>query len=364
MRSIVSFVCLQMIIVALLMPACAGIRWKCADRFGQLEIMGIACDGDEDKRGNIVLNIPRFVDGVEVAKIADGAFRGNQEITSVFVPSNVNCIGSEAFLACSNLTTLVLEPSDIGSSLSILSMAFANCVRLKNIDVKTRCISVSSYAFANCTSIEEAVLSECCEMCESSFCGCKKLARVDMAMYSDELLSAFWGCDALKTISISDENPMYRVVDGALVYKNHAWLLRYPSGWAEEKVDLHFHPELIFPYAFESCQAKEIVLREGLRAIGKAAFSRCVNIREISIPSSVEAIDDYAFAGCYNLVTVAFKGDRLPEVGENVFPANVKFKGDRLSPEHFIALERSKMHVHQNSSLDGSGSAKVQEAKR
>jgi hypothetical protein len=53
-------------------------------------------------------------------------------------------------------------------------------------------------------------------------------------------------------------------------------------------------------------------------------------------------LDDFSFASCSNLTTVVFNGDRLPELGENVFPPWVEFKGDRLTPEQVSILEKAK----------------------
>ena len=60
------------------------------------------------------------------------------------------------------------------------------------------------------------------------------------------------------------------------------------------------------------------------------------------VPSSVELVDDNAFIGCSNLTTVVFNGDKLPELGDSVFPPWVKFKGDKLTPEQIALLERAK----------------------
>ncbi len=43
-------------------------------------------------------------------------------------------------------------------------------------------------------------------------------------------------------------------------------------------------------------------------SIGRQAFWNCVNLKTVTIPSSVTSIGYAAFYGCYNLETITFKG--------------------------------------------------------
>ena len=323
----------------------ADVTWECAKHDGHWEVIGFSYAKEQTMCKCAELKIPSTVGDVKIDGVGQYAFKSNQDIAAVVVPSNITFIGREAFYACSNLTSLIFEPGQCG--LTISADAFADCVRLKKVDITKRATMISAYAFANCSSLKEVVLSrECYNVDERCFSRCANLLRIDMSNVSSDWMSAFQGCDSLIDVVVSKENPTYKTWNGMLVYRNRNVFLRCPSGLRSNKIDLTFRPELICPFAFESCQAKEVILYEGLKAIGTAAFNLCTNIVGISIPSTVELIDDYAFFGCSNLVTITFCGDKLPELGECVFPSSVKFNGACLSPSQISILEHAKDTLH------------------
>jgi hypothetical protein len=314
------------------------ISWKYADGPGGLAITGASIDSPSE---GIELGFPREIDGRLVERIAQGAFQSNQCLVSVFIPSNIVSVGRRAFHSCTNLTMVVFEQGDAG--LMINADAFACCVNLKTLGLKCRRMSIDAYAFANCFNVEEVELPDYCyNIDERSFLGCRNLLRIDLSHASSEWLSAFEGCNSLREIKVSEDNATYAIIDGMLVYKNKNNIIKYPPALSADIVELAFKPNVICPFAFETCRAKKIILHEGLKAIGSAAFYMCTNMLEIVVPSSVEFIDENAFIGCSNLATVVFNGDKLPELGENVFPPWVKFKGDRLTPEQVSILEKAK----------------------
>ena len=53
--------------------------------------------------------------------------------------------------------------------------------------------------------------------------------------------------------------------------------------------------------AFEGIPARRVEVSENVKAIGSRAFAECENLREITIPASVEQIADDAFDGCSDI---------------------------------------------------------------
>lgn len=66
------------------------------------------------------------------------------------------------------------------------------------------------------------------------------------------------------------------------------------------------------------CVAKEIILPEGLTAIGECAFKRCIYLRSIVIPDSVKLIGDSAFRECFSLNSVTV-GKNVESIGGLAF---------------------------------------------
>lgn len=52
-------------------------------------------------------------EGVAVTAIGEGAFKGNESIVTVYIPSSVTVIGAEAFMNTVNLTTVTIAPGGL-----------------------------------------------------------------------------------------------------------------------------------------------------------------------------------------------------------------------------------------------------------
>ncbi|MGN1456515.1 MAG: leucine-rich repeat protein [Acutalibacteraceae bacterium] len=82
--------------------------------------------------------------------------------------------------------------------------------------------------------------------------------------------------------------------------------------------------EKIGNYAFSDCKNLEkITLQDGVKEIGDSAFSCCYNIKSITIPGSVEKIGDCAFSSCENLEKLTLENG-VKEIGDGAF-SGVKF---------------------------------------
>ena len=87
--------------------------------------------------------------------------------------------------------------------------------------------------------------------------------------------------------------------------------------------------EMIFKDCFSNCtNLTKVILNEGLRFIGKEAFSNTA-IEEIEIPSTCKFINDKAFMDCKNLKSITF-----PEGIEEIKPF-VCYGCENLEEIHF-----------------------------
>ena len=93
-----------------------------------------------------------------------------------------------------------------------------------------------------------------------------------------------------------------------------------------ESVELH-SDEVVVPESvrsiaakvFNDAEIKEISLPKTLQTIGVGAFSDCVNLTHIDIPSSVTLIDNSAFTGCFALESVKFNQTKPFTLGSRCF---------------------------------------------
>ena len=292
------------------------------------------------------LRIPDVIDGCKVTHIASQAFAYDQRIVAVEIGSNVCQIGRRAFCGCSNLVSVSMSDCAF-SPMRIYGEAFYQCGRMESLKLPEGLKFVGERAFAECSSLKDVRLPDSCDtMCEDTFWNCQALQSVHMALVGryDEsrLLSAFLDCPALKKISVHPDNPAYAVHAGALYYKDMKAIVRCPPMLEDKVFAVRGGVKAVCPFAFESCRFTEITLPDGLVGIGQDAFPGCNNLAAVSIPSSVEVIDDYAFRDCTNLLSVIMNASEMPLMGKDVFPVCTKVVHLPMEREINATTNRSK----------------------
>ena len=129
----------------------------------------------------------------------------------------------------------------------------------------------------------------------------------------------------LKDVLICNENPVYKTVDGIIYSKDGSKLLFCPAGLTGH-VRVLDGTKIIFRNAFTSSQ-----------------------ISEITIPDSVEIIDDAAFASSISLEHVYFsEGNKLMVVGSNAFYGCKALK-QIILPD---SVEHMKSKIFKNSGIE------------
>ena len=242
-----------------------------------------------------LLYIPSYIDRKPVVSIAKRAFNASKTLTAVYVPSTVKDIGDSAFFGCNNLDRVSIQ----GGNLKIGNRAFAGCRSLKRVVFNGAAAELGDYAFWDCSKIaiyytqNVTAIGECAflgsglsgeldlrgakNIKSGAFNGCEITSITFGKNLSEIGPSAFFNCDDLNEIKLSDENDEYVYVDGCLIRRSDNTLV---LGLASA------------------------VIPETVVSIGDYAFAYRKNLSEIAIPSSVTAIGSYAFANCENLKTI------------------------------------------------------------
>ncbi len=86
----------------------------------------------------------------------------------------------------------------------------------------------------------------------------------------------------LTNIQVDENNPNYRSIDGNLYNKDATTLIQYALG----------KTQTLF------------LIPDSVTHIGRAAFSNCKNLTNVTIPNSVTRIESYAFSDCESLTSV------------------------------------------------------------
>lgn len=162
------------------------VKYKVLEN-GKAEITGYSGDGNH-------LTIDRKIDGHEVVRIADSAFRDCTSLSSILFWADIESIGNYAFAGCTNLVSISVpnETKEIGEH------AFEGCLSLSKATLWGD-PNIRKYAFANCTSLKEISIGYNTEIVEThAFDGCTNLQKAKV--WNDDTIiekDAFVNCPKL-----------------------------------------------------------------------------------------------------------------------------------------------------------------------
>lgn len=244
------------LLVALCLPFAASAHYLEVDGivYGTtsaqtVEVLSYRYLHDSFYSGNVTIPQSVVHDGITytVTALGDGAFESCHDLSSLSLPPTIRRIGSHCFYDCS-LPALQLPDS------------------LRIID---------DHAFLY-SSISSLHLPSCFE--EYGEC-------------------AFWARQ-LMSITVDEDNPRYRSIDGWLYSKDSLTLCIVPSGVAGAVVVPPFVRHLGY-IAFAFCSGMtSVALPEGLSSIGDFAFNCCATVDGVVIPSTVTHIGICPFSYC------------------------------------------------------------------
>ena len=206
--------------------------------------------GSPDAAGDVVI-LERFNIGTAeyvVTSIGEGAFKENSNINSISIPETVTDIGASAFEFCINLSAVHLP-----EGLTQLSQRlFWGCSKLMSVNIPSTVRTICSYAFNGCRSLANLTLPT-----SLSFIG-------RGAFYATPWYDALY--------SEAPDGPLY-IGSQLFAYKGDK-----PTG--------------------------EFVIKEGTTCVGYEALRGCDRLTSVTIPSSVNYVDNEAFYGCTGLQAV------------------------------------------------------------
>lgn len=222
-----------------------------------------------------------------ITEIPTGAFKNCTSLKTVTIPDSVKQYGRDAFdgcafehvtvpaLAISYISTASLKTVVITSGETIVYRAFENCANLTSVTLPGSVKCIYSDAFFNCTALNEVHVIDLAKWCEIHF-------------------------------ESYESNPLYSghnlYIDGELVTE-----LKIPDGVTA-----------ISDKAFCGLNVSEVILPEGLKTIGRYAFSWCENLTGVIISDGVTEIGDGAFCWCDCLTDVSIP-DSITYIGDGAF---------------------------------------------
>lgn len=293
---------------------------------------------------DIDIVIPDKHKGKPVVEIGDCAFQNNLYIRSLTFGDNIVAVGKDNLVGCDNIESVV-----IGNGLEDVSgFSFYNLEKLKNVTLGDNVAKIDKRAFYGCgvhfteyegmqylgcsgnpyfalmSRLEETrreyttfKINENCKIIGAwAFDSCYKLETLEIP---DGVRSigeyAFYGCSALKKVSVPDSiTYIGRNFMDAYGNVNYEIFSEYCDGCyiGNEK-----NPYLALVLVKDD-GGDDYRINDNCKLIGRSAFENCKRLTSITIPDSVQSINDYAFYGDESLVSVTI-GKGVAQIGSNLF---------------------------------------------
>lgn len=299
-----------------------------------------------------------YVLPAEVKVIADGAFSGNRNITSLNAAnSSLEKIGNSAFAYCNNLTTVNLGDKAV----AIGNLAFAEAVSLRSIDL-SKCTSIGDFAFYN-TAIPSVTIADGVTVGYRAFS--VGTSTVTGGNYTSKLVNVYLG----NNVNVGDYAFAYAAVATVDMPEQVSVTIGDHAFFYTELVRIDLTKATsIGAYAFAMCNKLASVDLGTLTVIPEGCFSGCaalVNVAAdnvetvegdafaqfdlvsngmqysyegpaivtISLPKA-KVVGDYAFYGCMELASVSLPC--VKEIGEGAFEFCEKLQSITFGDDYHV----------------------------
>ncbi len=241
--------------------------------------------------------IPSEINGYSVVSIGKSAFESCDKLISVSIPDSVTTIGSCAFQNCSSLTSITIPGSlkrvyghyrEYEDSLSRRGW-FEGCSSLREIIIQEGVTAIDDKAFANLPYLYKVVIPE-------------SVTEIGNAVFS--------GCFSMGTFTIPSSLQS--------ILNNGAIKDTVLSGSYVTEIVLSDGISAIGDYAFsELYNLSKITIPDSVQEIGSGVFSNCSSLAEINLPNTVTIIGSSTFKGCSSLSKITM--DSVTEIGSYAF---------------------------------------------
>ena len=175
-------------------------------------------------------------------------------------------------------------------------------------------IQLSSYPY-EVTELRNTSTANVASLVKTLNINIDSLSVIDMSNNINPLTAL----SALQSITISEKNPFFNVVNGVLYNENGTSIYYYLRSKADEQFSIGYMAQTIMPQAFAfNPYLKYLSLGSRLKFIDVGAFEGCSGLQKVDNAKKLERINDRAFAQCVSLTTFN-GGDELSFIGNEAF---------------------------------------------
>ena len=265
------------------------------------------------------VELRRIIIPSTVKEIKANAFNGNSQVEEVVIETKngkgVTTIGDFAFANCTKLKQMQMPDtvSEIGKSL------FFGCSSLENVKISKNITEIAYQMFHTCSLLTEIEVPEGVTIIEAgAFNGCKNLNKITLPSTLQEIVAnSFASCSKLKSIDIhKDSNYIYE--NGILMNK--------------EKTEMRF-------ISSDVLNSDTFYIPDGIEKLEYNIFQNESNIKKIVIPASVTFIEVSFFTGHIEEIEIDEDNPKYMVSNNNIYSKDKKTLYMSLSKDKELVVE-------------------------
>ena len=229
------------------------------------------------------------------------AFKECKQLKSINIPSSVTYIDGTAFYECENI---IQKENGIHYVDTWVVNADTD---IQTITLRDNTVGFAEYAFSGCNNLTGYTVPENIKhISGSAFRDCANLTYLNIHSGVIDIGYCLTGNSTkLTAITVDEENPNYKTIDGNLYTKDGKTLIQYAAGKTDEKFTVPNDVKTIKHYAFlGASNLKSITMSNNVTSIEYGAFYNCKGLTSLTLPNGITKIASYTFGHCENLETV------------------------------------------------------------
>lgn len=234
-------------------------------------------------------------------KLPWATFSGCSSLQSVSLPASVTEIGTEVFSGCESLASISVSdenPVFYSENNCILQRSDNLLVAGCSASVIPESASkIGDYAFCTISNRTISIPDSVTEIGYQAFAG-SKLTEIHFSPYVSYIDNlALVTCNDLKSITVDQDNPVYRSENNCLIRKaDDTLVIGCSASVIPDSVSK------IGDCAFGYCHSlTQISIPDSVTEIGNDAFFFCTSLQEVCIPASVVSMGSRIFCSCTDL---------------------------------------------------------------
>ena len=276
-------------------------------------------EGVFEKTGIARISLPSTIQ-----QISKNCFHASALEELTFVPSNVE-IFEQAFADCDKLKTIEMMTDNGVGVTRIGKMAFANCTALKEIAIPSSITAMGEKSFSGCTSLSSVKIEDGAQAIGSQTFYGDPVAEIEIPASVTDMKKAFSSQASLKKAVIKCPTVSDNAFDNCSLLSD----VTFDNGVAT-----------IGKNAFQKCNALRAVNLNNVKTLNESAFSNCTGLAEVTAPE-LSTVGTRCFSGCTGLAEVT--SSKLETLGSNCFSgctALISFNGKNMIklPDSLSAL--------------------------